>query len=275
MNFSDRSGPLYVTLGPGVARRGIVQRAPDATPIERFLGHRLHGFSTIVRIERGSGSVRGSFGRIEVETGDVLVLPPGAVAYTFYGPRSIDVLAVAQDIGVGAVVRERDVPSLFERDASTIGSALRDAPKRCYLTRRDVERTAMRALARIDERNGAARLAPVAHELGYTADGLSNLLRRSTGLGFARWRDALLMAQVRAKLVEGASVVGIARDLRLDAAYVHRRFATAHDATPRRWRAVPVLPSSASAHRWDTLVRIFERAEAVIERDSADFGRST
>ncbi len=266
MNFSDRSGPLYVALGPGVTRRRVVQRVAAATPIERFLGHRLHGFSTIVRIERGTGSVRGSFGRIEVGTGDVLLLPPGPVAYAFSGPRRIEILAVAETDAAGVVVRERDLPSsLFARDASAIVAALRDAPARCRMTQRDVERTAMRALARIDERNGAARLAPVAHELGYTADGLANLLRRLTGLGFARWRDALLMAQVRAKLVDGAPVVRLARDLRLDAAYVHRRFAAAHDATPRRWRAAPVLPASACAHRWDTLVRIFERKGPAIE----------
>jgi AraC-like DNA-binding protein len=236
-----------------------VQRVAAATPIERFLGYRLHGFSTIVRIERGRGSVRGSFGRIEVGTGDVLLVPPGPVAYTFSGPRRIEILALAENDAAGAVVRERDLPSsLLERDTATIVAALRDAPARCTITWGDVERTAMRALARIDERSGAARLAPIAHELGYTADGLANLLRRSTGFGFARWRDALLMAQVRAKLAQGAPVVHVARDLRLDATYVHRRFAAAHDATPSRWRAAPVLPANACAHHWDTLVRIFE-----------------
>jgi methylphosphotriester-DNA--protein-cysteine methyltransferase len=259
VDFSDRSGPLFITLGPGVTRRDVVQRAASATPIERFLGHRLHGFSTIVRIELGDGSVRGSFGRIEVGPGDVLLLPPGGVDYSFSGPRRIEILAVAESHAAGVVVRERDLPaSLFERDTSSIVAALRAAPARCCMPQSTVDGAAMRALARMDERNGAARLAPVAHELGYTADGLAKLLRRTTGLGFARWRDALVMAHVRAELVKGAPVVRVARHLRLDASYVHRRFAAAHDATPRRWRAAPVLPASARAHQWDTLVRIFE-----------------
>jgi hypothetical protein len=84
-------------------------------------------------------------------------------------------------------------------------------------------------------------------------------------LGFARRRDALLMAQVRAKLIRGTPVIRAARDLRLDATYVHRRFAAAHGATPRSWRAAPVLPASARAHQWDTLVHIFERARPAIE----------
>jgi methylphosphotriester-DNA--protein-cysteine methyltransferase len=242
-------------------RRDVVQRTRAATPVERYLGHRLHGFSTIVRIERGRGNVRGSFGRIEVGSGDVVLLPPGPVTYAFGGARSIAVIAVAKHDGAGVVVRARDLrSSIFENDPSAIVAALREAPARYAFARHDIERTALEALGRIDEGNGTARLAPLAHGLGYTADGLANLLRRVTGMGFARWRDALLMAHVRARLVEGAPVVRIARDLRFDAAYVHRRFAAAHAATPQRWRAEPVLPTRASAHHWDTLVRIFENA---------------
>ena len=266
MNFSDRYGPRYVTLGPGVTRRSVALRDAAASPIERFLGNRMHGFSTIVRIEVGSGCIRGSCGPIEVGAGDVLLLPPGPVAYAFRGPRRVEILAVAESDEAGVVVREHHLPSsLFEREPCAIVAALRDAPARCNITWRDAERTAMRALARIDEQRGAGRLSQVAHELGYTSGGLTNLLQRTTGLGFARWRDALLMAHVRAKLLRGAPVVRAARDLRLDATYVHRRFAAAHGATPRRWCAAPALPPSARAHQWDTLVRLFDGARPTIE----------
>jgi AraC-like DNA-binding protein len=258
LDFSDRYAPLYVTLGAGSTRRSVRQDR-DVTAVEAFLGERIHGFTTIARIERGSGVVRGAFGVIEIGTGDVLVLPPGRVSYAFNGPRRVETVAVRAALEAGVVARAADLPAnLFDRSDAALIDVLARAPARRHVTRVDGERIALRALAEIDARPAAARLAPIAHDLGYTADGLSALLRRHTGRGFAQWRDAVLMAGARTLLIEAETAVGAARKLALEPNYLHRRFTLAHGMTPGQWRRTRRLPLRAAAHEWDALVHYFQ-----------------
>lgn len=258
MNFSGREGRLYVSLGREAARRRVVRDDSAMTPVETFLGARLHGFTTIVRIEAGTGVIACGSGSAAIGPGDVVALPPGLVSYRFDGPRRVETLAIAGALGAGVIVRAADLGAgAFERSDRDVIEAIRRAPARRAVARPESERTVMRALARIDAEGSRARLATVAHDLGYTADGLTALVRRCTGAGFARWRDALVMARARALLAGRAPVMRVARELELEASYLHRRFAGAHGTTPHRWRGAPTLPERALAHEWDALVRFF------------------
>jgi AraC-like DNA-binding protein len=263
VDFSGRKSPLYVHLGSGgPSRRHATQEGASLSPVERFLGNRLHGFTTIVRIEQGRGRIAGSFGSAPVEAGDVVAIPPGLMSYAFEGYRRVETLAIATSIDTGAVIRARELPpDLLSRDDRHVIRALRDAPARAIIRRSDNERVLMSALATIAADPPGARLSSVAATLGYSADGLRALIRRSTGRGFAQWRDALTMAHARSLLANDSAVVDVARSLAIESQYLHRRFARAHGTTPSRWRDAPVLPAHAAAHDWDSLVRSFTREE--------------
>jgi AraC-like DNA-binding protein len=165
-------------------------------------------------------------------------------------------------LDAGMIVRTADLPAdLFERPDGVVIDMLRAAPVVAHLPRSTYERSVMRALEAIDSGPSSARLNVIAQELGYTADGLSSLLVRLTGTGFAAWRGALAMAQVRAALTAAKPVVRIARDLDLEPNYLHRRFARAHGVTPSTWRKAPALPGAALAHDWDSILGYFNAAK--------------
>jgi AraC-like DNA-binding protein len=232
------------------------------TQIEQFLGIRLHGFTTVVRIERGMGFITTAAGRVAITAGDIAVLPPGSIAYAFRGERRAEILAIRMHLDAGMIVRTVDVPGdLFERPDGVVIGLLRAAPVVAHLPRSIYEQSVMRALQQIDAQPSSARLNSVAHELGYTADGLGSLLARQTGAGFAAWRDALAMAHVRAALTKEKPVVRIARDLDFEAAYLHRRFARSHGLTPSMWRKAPAIPVPALAHDWDSVLHYFNAAK--------------
>ncbi len=260
MDFSGRRSPLFVSLGPGATtRRRTSSDDGGTTQLERFLGTRLHGFTTIVRVERGTGVLVTAAGRFRISSGEIAVLPPGSVGYAFDGGRRVDVLAMPVRSDSGMIVRAADIPTdLFERPDEVVIEVLRAAPIVTHIACSVYERSAMRALEKLDARPSSARLTPVAHELGYTSDGLSSLLVRETGTGFAGWRDALAMAHVRAALGTPKPIVRIARELDLEPSYLHRRFARSHGVSPSRWRQTPVkLPQPALAHDWDSIARYF------------------
>ena len=263
MDFSGRRTRLYVSLGHGTTtrRRAFVDDS-GSTEHERFLGTRLHGFTTIVRIERGAGFIVTGAGRFPIAAGDLAVLPPGSIGYAFKGARRAAILAVRTPIDAGLIVRAADVPiDLFERSDGVVIELLRAAPVVTHLPRSPYEASVMRTLAKLDAQPSSARLAAVAHDLGYTADGLGSLLARSTGAGFAAWRDALTMAHVRAALSNAQPVVRIASELNLEPNYLHRRFVRAHGITPKTWRHAPAIPMSALAHDWDSVLRYFHAAK--------------
>ncbi len=246
----------------GPQRRRASREGTAISRVERFLGTRLHGFTTIASIERGRGKIAGSFGCIDVEAGDVVVLPPGMVAYAFEGERRVETLAIGTHVETGAVIRACELAKdLYSQSDRDLLRALGEAPARIAIRRTDHERVLMKALAAIAADPPGARLPAVAAQLGYTADGLRALIRRSTGRGFAQWRDALMMAQVRGLLATAAPVVDIAKSLAVESQYLHRRFARAHGTTPQRWRDAPALPAHAPAHDWDALVRSFDGDE--------------
>jgi AraC-like DNA-binding protein len=225
------------------------------TELEGFLGTRLHGFTTIVRVERGTGFIATAAGHVAIAAGDTAVLPPGSIGYAFTSERCVE-------IDAGMIVRTAHLPAdLFERPDGVVIDVLRAAPVVAHLPRSTYERSVMRALEALDSGPSSARLKVVAQELGYTADGLSSLLVRHTGTGFAAWRDALTMAQVRAALAAAKPVVRIARDLDLEPNYLHRRFARSHGVTPSRWRKSPALPLTALAHDWDSILGYFNAAK--------------
>ncbi len=263
MDFSGRRTSLYVTLGHGgTTRRRVLLDDGGTTELEAFLGTRLHGFTTIVRIERGAGFIVTAGGRVAIAAGEIAVLPPGSIGYAFTGERRVEILAIRMHLDAGMIVRAADVPAdLFERSDGVVVDMLRAAPSVAHLPRSTYERSVLRALRTLDAQPSSARLRAVAHELGYTADGLSSLLVRQTGLGFAAWRDALAMAHVRSALTVAKPVVRIARDLDIEPNYLHRRFARAHGVTPTRWRKAPVIPLTALAHDWDSVLRYFSTAK--------------
>jgi hypothetical protein len=116
-----------------------------------------------------------------------VALPPGLVSYAFAGPRRVETPALSAVIETGLVARAAELPAdIFDRSNRDMIEALRRAPARRSSARRDDERILMRALARIDGRPSGARLATIAHDLGYTTDGFTRLLRRHTGRGFAQ-----------------------------------------------------------------------------------------
>ncbi len=258
MDFYELRAPLYVGLDEGVPRRRRcrVESSGGATAIERFLGQRLQGFTAVVRVRSGSGRISGSFGSVGIGEGDVLIVPPGGVSHAFEGANSVDMMALPLQMRVGAVVRAAHVPScLFELDDASVVERLQRAPHRMTLRRSEAEATLMSTLEAIRSQPSSARRSRIAHAFGYTADGLTALVRRETGRTFADWRDALAMASVRAKLVGAASVTSIARELAIDQKYLHRRFARTHGATPQSWRKAPEFPGNAIAHFWDDVDR--------------------
>ena len=263
MDFSGQQRrSLYVSLGHGgTTRRRSVMDDGGTTEFEQFLGTRLHGFTTIVRIERGMGFIITAAGRVAIAAGDIAVLPPGTVAYAFRGERRAEILAIRMHLSAGMIVRTADVPpDLFERPDGVVIDLLRAAPVVAHLPRSIYELPVMRALQQIDAQPSSARLNALAHELGYTADGLASLLARQTGAGFAAWRDALAMAHVRAALTEEKPLVRIARDLDFEPTYLHRRFARSHGLTPATWRKAPAIPLPALAHDWDSVLLYFNNA---------------
>ncbi len=261
MDFSERRTPLFVGLDDGIARRRScrVESPAGATAIERFLGRRLQGFTSVVRIRSGSGRLFGSFGDVSIGEGDVLIVPPGGVSHAFEGAHAVDMLALPQQLSTGAVVRAADIPAhLFELDDAAVVERLQRAPHRAVLRRAEVESTLMQTLESIRSQPSSARRARIAHAFGYTADGLTALMRRQTGRTFAEWREALAMAGVRAKLAGPASVTAIASELGIDQKYLHRRFLRAHDATPQSWRTSLRPPTGAIAHFWDDVSRFVD-----------------
>jgi AraC-like DNA-binding protein len=258
VDFSERQAPLFVALDAGAPRRRIcrVESVAGATEIERFLGQRLQGFTAVVRVRSGKGRLFGSFGRVAIGEGDVLIVPPGGVSHTFESEHSVDMLALPYQMSTGAVVRSASVPAhLFDLNDESVVELLQRAPHRASLRRSETETTLMRTLEAIRSRPSWARRSRVAHTLGYTADGLTALMRRHTGRTFAEWREALAMASVRSKLTGVASVTSIARELAIDQKYLHRRFLRAHGATPQSWRKSLQPPRGAIAHFWDDVDR--------------------
>ncbi len=254
---------MFVGLDAGTPRRRLchVESPAGATTIERFLGQRLQGFTAVVRIRSGNGRLSGTFGRVTIGEGDVLIVPPGGVSHAFHSDHSVDMLALPQQLAAGAVVRAADVPPhLFELDDSCVVERLQQAPHRVSLRRSDIETTLMQTLETIRAQPWSVRRSRVAHAFGYTADGLTALMRRQTGRSFAEWREALAMASVRAKLAGAGTVTSIASELAIDQKYLHRRFLRAHGATPQSWRKSLQPPSGALAHFWDDVDRHYNRA---------------
>lgn len=260
MDFPGRNTPLYIDLGDGhERRRRSLESDGRSASIQSFRGTRLHGFTLIAHVERGHGTVSGSFGRFAVGPGDVIVLPPGSASHRFDGTYRVETFAVRTPVERGAIVRSVDVPpDLFARSTTVVVDALREAPARATFARTEVERILIAALLAIANEPATVRLATVAHALGYTADGLRTLMRRTTGRGFAAWRDALLMARARSSLDSPTPFARVARDLSIDPSYLHRRFARAHGTTPARWRSAATPPPAALAHEWDALARFFD-----------------
>jgi AraC-like DNA-binding protein len=264
VDFSERRTPIFVALDAGAPRRRTcrVESPAGGTEIERFLVQRLQGFTAVVRIRTGYGRLFGSFGRIAIGEGDILVVPPGGVAHAFECDHSADLLALPYQTSTGAVVRAVDVPvHLFDLDDASVIDRLQRAPQRTYLRRSETEVTLMQVLEAMRSQPATARRSRVAHALGYTADGLTALMRRQTGRTFAEWREALVMAGVRAKLAGDTSVTSIASELEIDQKYLHRRFSRAHGTTPQSWRKMPRPPSGAIAHFWDDVDRFFGARE--------------
>jgi AraC-like DNA-binding protein len=258
VDFSERNAPLFVALDAGAPRRRTcrVESTAGATEIERFLGQRLQGFTAVVRIQRGKGRLFGSFGRVAIGEGDVLIVPPGGVSHAFESGHSVEMLALPHHMTTGAVVRASHVPAhLFDLDDGSVVEQLQRAPHRIGLRRSEAETTLMQTLEAIRSQPSSARRSRVAHACGYTADGLTALMRRQTGRTFAEWREALAMASVRSKLSGTGSVTSIACELAIDQKYLHRRFLRAHGATPQSWRKSPQPPSGAIAHFWDDVDR--------------------
>ncbi len=258
VDFSERRAPLFVGLDVGMPRRRTcrVDSPAGGTTLEHFLRERLQGFTAVVRVRTGHGRLVGSFGNVAIGEGDVLIVPPGGVSHVFKSAHSIDMLALPHAATAAAVIRAVHVPShLFELDDASVDERLQQAPHRIGLRRSEAEATLMGALEAIRSEPSSARRSRVAHALGYTADGLTSLMRRQTGRTFAEWRQALSMASVRAKLVGAASVTTIARELALDQKYLHRRFTRAHGVTPQSWRRSLRPPNDAIAHFWDDVAR--------------------
>lgn len=258
MDFSGRGARLYVQLGhgDGERRRATVEGYGTPTAVERLIGSRMQGFTSVARVERGDGFVQTPLGRIAIKAGDVLVMPAGDVVHGFYGPHRTETLALPVLIETGAVIRASELPrSLFELDDSRVLAHLQYAPHDRAIRRSTHETVLARAIRTIAHDPWTARLSRIAHGLGYTTDGLTALMHRWTGNGFARWRDALAMASSRDVLATAPTVAAAARELAVDPHYLHRRFALAHGTTPLRWRASPTLPPDAIAHHWDAIGR--------------------
>jgi len=258
VDFSERDVPIFVALDAGAPRRRTcrIESPAGGTAIERFLGRRLQGFTAVVRIRSGTGRIFGSFGSVAIGEGDLLIVPPGGISHAFEREHSADMLALPHQMPAGAVVRAAHVPDyLFELDDEAVKEQLQRAPHRAAFRRSETETTLMKTLEAIRSRPSSARRSRVAHEFGYTADGLTALMRRQTGRTFAEWREALAMANVRALLGGVASVTSIAGELAVDQKYLHRRFLRAHGVTPQAWRKTPQPPSGAIAHFWDDVER--------------------
>jgi AraC-like DNA-binding protein len=254
VNYSGRSDPFYISLGPEPERRTCDVRSPvGVAPIDRFLDARIQGFTSVVAIQAGRGTLHTRNGDVRIEAGDVLVVPPGKVSQDFDGAHHVEVRALPVKVSTGAVIRASQLPlGIFERDDRALVAQLASAPHRAVIAGSSITTALMAALGAIERDPSRARLSIVAHDLGYTADGLTTLMQRETGRGFAAWREALAMAFVRARL-RASTVTSIARDLGIDKSYVHRRFMRVHGTTPADWRKAPHLPAASIAEHWDTV----------------------